>query len=138
MKVPRALGSAAPALFRLLSDSALNRAALDVCGAAVAIVDAGDPALPIVYANPAFEATFRITVDRVVGSPAIERVAADARDLSAWSPCGGERSRVEFEAHRGDGSRFAAEAVAGEVRGTRGERTHWVLTFTDLERFSAR
>lgn len=138
VRVTRAFGGAAPALFRLLSDSALNRAALDVCGAPVAIADAAGGAAPLVYANPAFEALFRIVAADSAGRPLRELLGNEDPALDGWLPWGGEHARIEFAATRPDGSRFPVEAVAGEVRGTRGERTHWVLTFTDLERFATR
>lgn len=134
----RAIGGAAPALFRLLSDSALNRAALDVCAAPVAIVDARATANPVVYVNPAFEALFGYAGKEVIGRTVQALLAPDALALLGWLPWGGEHSRVEMESRRRDGSTVRVEAVAGDVRGTLGERTHWVLTFTDLDRFSSR
>ena len=45
----------APALAKLLSDSALSRAALAVCGFPVALADASAKGRPITYVNSAFE-----------------------------------------------------------------------------------
>lgn len=138
VQMARAIGGAAPALFRLLTDSALNRAALDVCAAPVAIVDAVASAYPVVYVNPAFEALFACTAGAVLGKPARAVLSGDAEALLVWLPWGGEQHRVQLECRRTDGSAVHVEAVAGEVRGTRGERTHWVLTFTDLDRLAGR
>ncbi len=138
LKVPRAIGGAAPALFRLLSDSALNRAALDVCGAAIAIVDASELSHPLVYVNAAFAALARREHAQCVGRSMIPLLVIDATAIAGWLPAGGDRSRVEFDLWRGDGSSLRVEGVAGEVRGTRGQRTHWVLTFNDLEQFGRR
>jgi PAS domain S-box-containing protein len=130
----RAIGGAAPALFRLLADSALNRAALDVCGAPLAIIDASATAYPVVYANPAFESLFGYGANEVLGRSARSLLVSDAEVLLDWLPWGGEQARIGIDAHRKDGSLVRVEAVAGDVRGARGERTHWVLTFIELDR----
>lgn len=129
VQMAKALGGAAPALYRLLADSALNRAALDVCAAPVAIMDAAATAYPLVYANPAFEALFGYERGEVLGRPARALLVSDAESLLDWLPWGGERPRVEVASRRKDGSTLRLEAVAGEVRNARAERTHWVLTF---------
>ena len=136
VQMAKAIGGAAPALFRLLSDSALNRAALDVCAAPVAIMDAGATAYPVVYVNPAFEALFGYAGKEAIGRPARALLVSDAEALLGWLPWGGESARVEVACRHRDGSVVRVEAIAGDVRGTRGERTHWVLTFTDIGRFS--
>lgn len=138
MKVPRAIGGAAPALFRLLSDSALNRAALDVCGAAIAIVDAVDLSHPLVYVNPAFATLARREQADCVGRSMLSLLVADATGIADWLPAGGLRSRIEFDLRGGDGCAVRVEGVAGDVRGTRGQRTHWVLTFNDLRQTGRR
>lgn len=130
----RTLGGAAPALFRLLSDSALNRAALDVCGAPVAIIDAIATGYPVVYANPAFESLFGYDANEALGAPARVLLVSDAQSLLDWLPWGGDKTRVEIDSHRKDGSALRVEGIAGDVRGARGERTHWVLTFSALGR----
>jgi PAS domain S-box-containing protein len=136
-QIARAIGGAAPALYRLLSDSALNRAALDVCAAPVAIADAGAKANPLVYVNAAFEALFGYAGSEALGRPARALIVPDAETLLDWLPWGGELATVEFISRRKDGALLFIEGVAGDVRGTRGERTHWVLTFTDLGRLRA-
>lgn len=138
VQMAKAIGGAAPALFRLLSDSALNRAALDVCAAPVAIMDACAPTYQVVYVNPAFEALFGHAGKEAVGRPARPLLVEDADVLLPWLPWGGEFSRIELACRHRDGSPIRVEAVAGDVRGTRGERTHWVLTFTDLDRLGGR
>lgn len=130
VKVARALGGAAPALFKLLADSALNRAALDVCGAPLAIVDARTSSQTVTYANPAFESLFGFSTNEASGCSLFSALAAVQESaLRDWLPWGGERTRVEFDTAGKDGSQLRVEAVAGDVRGSRGERTHWVLTF---------
>lgn len=60
---------AAPALFRLLSDSALSRAALGACGFPLAIVDASAPTRPVSHANAAFEGFFGYKPGESLGRP---------------------------------------------------------------------
>lgn len=134
VQMAKTLGGAAPALYRLLSDSALNRAALDVCAAPVAIVDAAATGCPVVYLNPAFDALFGFERGEAIGMPAGALLTADAEALLDWLPWGGERAQVEFASRRKDGRALAVEGTAGDVRNARGERTHWVLTIMDRGR----
>src|SRR5690349_9068335 len=60
-------GEGTPALARLLSESALYRAALGACGFPVAILDAADPARPVGYVNAAFEEFFDYEEAQVLG-----------------------------------------------------------------------
>jgi len=131
VQMAKTLGGAAPALYRLLSDSALNRAALDVCAAPVAIIDAVATSYPVVYLNPAFDALYGLDRGEALGRPARALLVSDAEALLDWLPWGGARSRVEFSSQRKDGSALAVEGVAGDVRNARGERTHWVLTISE-------
>jgi len=138
VQMAKAIGGAAPALFRLLSDSALNRAALDVCAAPVVIMDASATEYPVVYVNPAFEALLGYSSKEAVGRPARGLLVADTEIMLGWLPWGGELARIEIACRHRDGSAVHVDAVAGDVRGTRGERTHWVLTLTDLGRLRGR
>jgi len=58
---------AAPALFRLLSDSALSRAALGACGFPLALLDAAPSARVVTYVNPAFEKFFGFGEREAIG-----------------------------------------------------------------------
>src|SRR3954464_11324392 len=48
----------APALYRLLAESALSRAALGSCGIPLALLDANAKSQPLTFVNAAFEAFF--------------------------------------------------------------------------------
>lgn len=78
----------------------------------------------MLYANPAFEALFRIVASDCAGRPLREPLGNEGPALGAWLPWGEEHARIEFAATRTDGSRSPVEAMAGEVRGKRGERNH--------------
>ncbi len=126
---PRAARGAAPALYRLLSDSALNRAALDACAAPVAIIDAVATGYPLVYVNPAFDALLGTAPGEAAGKPARAILATDTEALLEWLPWGGPLHRIVLQTRRrSDGATLSLDATAGPVRDARGERTHWVLT----------
>ena len=120
----------APALFRLLSDSAMSRAALASCGAAVAIVDAQNASWPITYLNPVFERLFGHRNVDVEGQALVslifkrDSLAQDQLLASVRAP------RDICAVHR-NGTLVNVGAVLGPVNDSGGRLTHWVLTFTD-------
>jgi len=120
----------APALFRLLSDSAMSRAALASCGAAVAIVDAQDAAWPIAYLNPVFERLFGHRDVDVGGQSLIALIfgldpQVQDRLLEAV------RAPHDVCAAHKNGIPLEVEIVLGPVHDSNGRLTHWVLTCTD-------
>ena len=120
---------AAPALFRLLSDSALSRAALGACGFPVALLDAGAKGRPFTYINPAFESFFGYRQQDAVGRPAITLLFPHdehAARLFEQAP-----ARFELRARRQDGSAALVELTIGMVNGADGGISHWVLAFAD-------
>jgi PAS domain S-box-containing protein len=119
----------APALFRLLAESALSRAALDACGMPVVLADAAAETPPICYVNRAFEGFFGYRAAEALGRPAATLPFTDAR--------AGERlfrepeTQLLLRAQRKDGSPAHVEVSVGAVRGVDGRVTHWVLAFAD-------
>src|SRR5687767_15586246 len=89
----------APALSRLLSDSALSRAALGACGFPLAMLDAKAAARPVTYVNAAFEGFFGYRASEALGrplatllfhgdEPLVHRLLAESNSrwkLRAWS-----------------------------------------------------
>ena len=122
---------AAPALFRLLAEASLSRAALDACGMPVVLVDAAGASRPVSYVNHAFESCFGMRAAEALGRPAAELLFADAAAAAALFREAGARGPVL--ARRKDGSAFAADAAVGTVRGSDGRVTHWVLSFAERE-----
>jgi PAS domain S-box-containing protein len=131
--------NAAPALFRLLSDSALSRAALSACGLPVAMFDALDAKHPVTYVNPAFESFFGFPESEALGRPlgallfrgeqtivqSLLHDAAAPREIKAWGK---------------DGNSRHVEVRLGAIRSVEGRHTHWVIAFSDraeLERLRA-
>lgn len=119
----------APALARLLSDSALSRAALAACGFPVALADASAKGRPLSYANPAFEQFFGYRADEVQGRPAITLLFP--QDESAASMFEQAPARMQMRARRKDGSSAAVDLTIGMVHAADGRLTHWVLAFAD-------
>jgi len=119
----------APALFRLLAEAALSRAALDACGLPVAIADAASASHPLSYVNQAFERFFGYRAAEALGRPAPVLLAMDPA-------CAGQLFRepaqsVVLRAQRKDSSLAQVEVSVGAVRGSDGRVTHWVLAFSD-------
>jgi len=122
-------GVVAPALARLLSDSALSRAALAACGFPVALADASAKGRPITYANPAFEAFFGYRADEVLGRPVITLLFPE--DESAASMFTDAPARLLMRARRKDNTAAEVDLSIGMVHGADGRLTHWVLAFAD-------
>ena len=119
----------APALARLLSDSALSRAALAACGFPVALADAAAKGRPLTYVNPAFEALFGYRSEEALGRPAITLLfpeAEGAANMFDEAPV-----RLQLRARRKDGAKVDVELSIGMVHGVDGHLTHWVLAFAD-------
>ena len=121
---------AAPALFRLLADSALSRAALSACGFPLALVDADAPGRPVTYVNSAFEGFFGYCESEARGRGVVDLLfrgdQAVAHRLfeepaSRWRP----------PAWSKDGAALQIEATVGAVRASDGRLTHWVLGIVD-------
>ena len=119
----------APALARLLSDSALSRAALAACGFPVALADAIGKGRPLTYVNPAFEAFFGYRAADVLGRPVITLLFPEAD--GAGSMFNEAPARLQMRARRKDGSGAEVELSIGMVHGADGRLTHWVLAFAD-------
>jgi len=119
----------APALFRLLAEAALSRAALDACGMPVVMVDAAVAARPISYVNRAFEGFFGYRAAEALGRQAAGLLFADAG--AAERLFHEPEARLLLLAQRKDGSQAHVEVAVGAVRGVDGRVTHWVLAFSD-------
>jgi PAS domain S-box-containing protein len=120
----------APALSRLLGDSAMARAALGACPYPIAILDAAAPSRPVTYVNAAFEEAFGVRGQDAVGRPLgalvfrgdealVHRMLAESvlrKPVKAWSK---------------DGAVRHVELALGALRNTEARVTHWVAAFSD-------
>ena len=123
---------AAPALFRLLADSALSRAALDACGFPLAIFDAESAARGVTYVNPAFEDFFGYRASEALGQP-LAKLVFRGDDSLAGRLLAESASRWQVRAWGKDGSARYVEAALSALRGADGRRTHWVVAFSDRD-----
>jgi PAS domain S-box-containing protein len=121
---------AAPALFRLLADSALSRAALSACGLPLALVEADAPGCPVTYVNAAFEGLFGYREAEVRGRGVIDLLFR-GDDALAQRLFGEPASRWRLPAWSKDGAALQIEAAVGAVRSSDGRLTHWVLGIVD-------
>jgi PAS domain S-box-containing protein len=119
----------APALARLLSDSALSRAALAACGFPVALSDATAKARPLTYVNSAFESFFGYRADEVIGRPLITLLFPE--DEGAASLFNEAPVRLQMRARRKSGVAAEVDLSISMVHSVDGRLTHWVLAFAD-------
>lgn len=119
----------APALFRLLAEASLSRAALDACGLPVVLVDATENGRPLTYVNQAFEALFGYRAAEALGRSAAALPFADAATAETLFREGA--APTQLRAQRKDGSQVLVQVSSGAVRGGDGRVTHWVLAFSD-------
>ena len=121
---------AAPALFRLLSDSALSRAALGACGFQLAILDAAAASRPVTFVNPAFEGFFGYAPGEALGRPLAALILRGDEPL-LHRLLAESVSRWELKAWAKDGTARQVEVSLGAVRSAEGRLTHWVVAFAD-------
>ncbi len=132
MTIPNSLPrrDAAPALYRLLAESALSRSALGACGIPLALLDAGGKSQPLTYLNAAFEAFFgygeRDALGRSLAALVLRGDEALLQRMLAESP-----RRWEISAWAKDGSLRPVEAALAGLRDAAGRVTHWVIAFSD-------
>jgi PAS domain S-box-containing protein len=119
----------APALFRLLAEAALSRAALDACGAPVALVDAASPSRPLSYVNQAFERFFGFRAAEALGRPPATLLFPG--DAAAEQLFVLPAARLQVRASRKDGTHALVEVAVDALHGSDGRVTHWVLAFAD-------
>jgi PAS domain S-box-containing protein len=120
---------AAPALYRLLSDSAVSRAALGACAFPLAILDAANDR-PVTYVNPAFERYFGYEAAEAVGRSLAELVFRG--DEALWQRLLAQStSQWNLRAWTSDLDMRYVELSLGALRGTDGRITHWVAAFHD-------
>lgn len=121
---------AAPALYRLLSDSALSRAALGACGIPLAMLDARIPARSITYVNPAFETFFGYRTTDALGHPLAKLLFRNDEPL-VHRLLAEPNARWKLKAWSKDGAPRYVDVSLGAVHSAAGELTHWVLAFSD-------
>lgn len=124
---------AAPALFRLLSDSALYRAAMSASSLPLALLDAGHAELPFVFVNPAFERLCGYAARDTLGRHASLVLAACSEEASLRSLLEPADAglRIACRVRQRDATERAVLAVFDPVRDNRGRVTHWIVALDD-------
>ena len=120
----------APALYRLLTDSALSRAALGACGFPVAMLDARTGSRPVTYVNAAFEGFFGYRAGEVLGRP-LAALLFHGDEALVHRLLAESSSRWKLRAWGKDGAIRHVEISFGAVHSAEGELTHWVVAFAD-------
>jgi PAS domain S-box-containing protein len=120
----------APALYRLLSDSARSRAALDACGFPIAMLDARAAARPVTYVNAAFEKFFGYAADDVLERPLAALLFRGDEPL-VHRMLAEPNSRWKLRAWGKDDALRYVEVSLGAVRSGEDELTQWVVAFSD-------
>jgi PAS domain S-box-containing protein len=119
---------AAPALFRLLSDSALYRAAFVGCRVPLAIVEASASGAVLVGVNPAFERRFGLS-EAEVRSRSLAMVLCRGDREAESALFTGPIERVRLKLWCKDGTPTEMDVSVGAVRDASGRQTHWILSF---------
>lgn len=118
------------ALHRLLSDSAVWRAALGACAFPLAVLDATTPLRPVTYLNGAFEGYFGYRSAEALGRP-LSALIFRGDDALVHRLLAESASRRELRAWGKDGGARHVELAPGAVRSAEGHLTHWVVAFSD-------
>lgn len=130
---------AAPALFRLLADSALYRAAMAASRVPLAVLDAGRSGLPYVFVNPAFERLSGYAARDTLGRPASLNLALRGRDASLEALLGLTSAEtatppglwIACQVRRRDGTERAVRVAFDPVRDNQGRISHWIVALDD-------
>ncbi len=120
----------APALYRLLSDSARSRAALGACGFPLAMLDATVAARPVTYVNAAFEGFFGYRAGEALGRP-LAALLFHGDEPLVHRLLAESSSRWKLRAWGKDGAVRHVELALGAVHSADGQLTHWVVAFSD-------
>jgi diguanylate cyclase (GGDEF)-like protein/PAS domain S-box-containing protein len=103
---------------------------------AISLIDVGDPAQPVVYVNPAFEALTGYAAAEAVGRPwtIVEGPDTDPGTAAELRLAirGGDEHRVRVRHHRRDGTRYWSETFLSPVRDEAGQVTHYLSVQKDV------
>jgi PAS domain S-box-containing protein len=121
---------AAPALFRLISDGALSRAALGACGYPLTLLDASGNTRAISSVNCAFEEFFGYREAEALGR-SLASLVFRGDDALLHRALAGSGSRLQLRAWDKKGALRHVEMTLGAVRSADGRITSWVVAFSD-------
>lgn len=110
----------------------LRERAIEAISDGVVIMDARAQDMPIVYANPAFEAMAGPLADKTPGLSPSEGTSHAGRVAMCAALRGAEPTPTELHAFRADGTEFWGELRTAPVHDTRGQITHCVAIQRDM------
>jgi PAS domain S-box-containing protein len=130
---------AAPALFRLLSDSALYRAAMSASRIPLALLDAGQASTPFVFVNHAFERLSGYAERDALGRPVSLALVASSKEaslgtllaLTGNTDAANAGLRIACRVLRRDATERAVLAAFDPVRDKLGRISHWIVALED-------
>ena len=120
----------APALFRLISDGALSRAALGACGFPLALLDASGNARTVTYVNCAFEGFFGYAESEALGRP-LAALVFRGDEAMLHRLLAETQSRWQLRTWGKDGALRHVDLSLGTVRNADGRVASWVAAFSD-------
>src|SRR5580765_1224899 len=121
----------APALFRLLSESSLSRAALSACAIPLALLDAGAKGHPFVSVNAAFEVFFGHREGELRGRSTAVLFRGD--EALAQRLLSDPQRRWQIDAWSKDGTLRHIDISFGALHTADGSLSHWGATFSDRQ-----
>jgi PAS domain S-box-containing protein len=120
---------AAPALFSLLAESALYRAAYAACGVAMGIVDARLERPQFISVNREFERLLGFHGSDACRYPVVA-LLLDGNNALAATVFRSEPTREEVEVRRRDGSRLTVALACTPLHDAAGSHTHWAVALS--------
>jgi len=103
------------------------------CPAALLVVEAGRPELPVIYANTAYERLTGFALQELTGQPwgPLARAAATDGALDAIKAAigRGEPCRAALSDVRKDGTSFTCEVGVTPLQAPRGDLRYWLLSY---------
>ena len=110
----------------------IRERAIEAINDGVVIMDARTPAMPIIFANPAYEAMAGERAGEILGRP-LNEVNGQAGQVAVCDALReGKPTRTQLHAVRQDGTEFWSELRTAPVRDSRGQITHHVAIQHDM------
>jgi diguanylate cyclase (GGDEF)-like protein/PAS domain S-box-containing protein len=110
----------------------IRERAIEAINDGVVIMDARTPAMPIIFANPAYEAMAGERVGEILGRPLNEGNGQAGQDAVCDALREGKPTRTQLHAVRQDGTEFWSELRTAPVRDSHGQITHHVAIQHDM------
>ncbi len=127
--LPTRRDQAAPALFSLLSESALYRAAYAACGVAMGIADSRLERPQFISVNREFERLLGFHATEACRYP-VAALILEGDNAIAATVFRNVPTRREIEVRRRDGSRLTVALACTPLHDASGNHTHWAVALS--------